>query len=290
MVLLHVKRQEESQFLYSCKVTDKVESVLRDLVNIYNGRRKVLRLVDEVNDLAKHGVVIKPELQGLNKDQVKELKLVDEYEEQCEPSGGFAYDPDPVQRRNGRAPIKGMKKVLIDSAEEAKKKVHKDNVQNNVEVSQKTVKESLDLIDGACKIVWPMGLPPFDPVRMELENCEDLSGTQESKKVLDPQKAVIWFATKEMKCDKHLKDYVGSNEKTKVVVKLSTLGAGPPVREPLLSENERKHLMLAEHRRREEVKRLMEDSEYTYMNQDWASNKQLAQSLQGVKEVSWKPR
>lgn len=27
-------------------------------------------------------------------------------------------------------------------------------------------------------IVYPMGLPPYDPVRMEFENKEDLSGTQ----------------------------------------------------------------------------------------------------------------
>ena len=47
-----------------------------------------------------------------------------------------------------------------------------------MEVNEVTVKESLDLLNGAVKIVWPMGLPPFDPVRMELENTEDLSGTQ----------------------------------------------------------------------------------------------------------------
>ena len=157
-----------------------------------------MRLVEEVKDLAKHGVVIKPELQGLTGDQVKELKLVDEYEEQCQPSGGFAYEQDPCQRRNGRAPIKDLKKVLTETADEAKAKVHKDNVRAGVEVTQKSVKESLDIISGACKIVWPMGLPPFDPVRLELENCEDLSGTQESKMVMDPQKAVLWFATKEI--------------------------------------------------------------------------------------------
>lgn len=37
---------------------------------------------------------------------IQELKLVDEYEEQCVPSGGFAFTADPVQRRNGRAPTK----------------------------------------------------------------------------------------------------------------------------------------------------------------------------------------
>ena len=33
-------------------------------MSIYNGRRKVNRLAEEVKDLAKHGVMIKPELQG----------------------------------------------------------------------------------------------------------------------------------------------------------------------------------------------------------------------------------
>ena len=76
-----------------------------------------------------------------------------------------------------------------------------------------------------------------------------------------------------------------------------------------MNEEERKHLMLMEHRRREEVKRLLEDNDDNYLNQvdyfvmnigrkfvtqlmlqDWASGKQLAQSLQGVKDISWKPR
>ena len=87
-----------------------------------------------------------------------------------------------------------------------------------------------------------------------------------------------------------MKDYVGGNDKTKVVVKLSTVGAGPPVREPAMSEEERKHLMLLEHRRREEIKRLLEDNEDQYLDQDWASNRELADSLQGVKDIEWKPR
>ena len=65
-------------------------------------------------------------------------------------------------------------------------------------------------------IVWPMGLPPTDPVRLELENCEELQGTQESKMVLDPAKTTLWFATKELTREKKLKDFLGKNEKTKV--------------------------------------------------------------------------
>ena len=225
----------------------------------------------QVLDLAKHGVAIKPDLAGLLPDQIKELKLVDEFEEQCVPSGGFAYEADPVQRRNGRAPTKAMKEVLAKAVAEVKARVSKDNIGAGVEVTEQTIKQSLDLIKGATTIVWPMGLPPTDPVRLELENCEELQGTQESKMVLDPAKTTLWFASKELTKDKQLKDFLGKNEKTKVnalyprynykvatqnlqvVVKLNTTGSGPPVREPLFNEEERKAMMLAEHRRREEV-------------------------------------
>ena len=57
-----------------------------------------------------------------------------------------------------------------------------------------------------------------------------------------------------------------------------------------MNEEERKHLMLMEHRRREEVKRLMEDNDDQYLDQDWADTRQLAQSLQGVNNINWKPR
>lgn len=40
------------------------------------------------------------------------------------------------------------------------------------------VKEALDQLRGATMIVYPMGLPPHDPIRMEFEDQEDLSGTQ----------------------------------------------------------------------------------------------------------------
>lgn len=41
-----------------------------------------------------------------------------------------------------------------------------------------TVQDALDQLRGAVMIVYPMGLPPYDPIRMEFENKEDLSGTQ----------------------------------------------------------------------------------------------------------------
>lgn len=42
------------------------------------------------------------------------------------------------------------------------------------------MKEALDILRGAVMIVYPMNLPPHENVRLELENQEDLTGTQVS--------------------------------------------------------------------------------------------------------------
>jgi hypothetical protein len=54
--------------------------------------------------------------------------------------------------------------------------------------------------------------------------------------------------------DKKLADYVGRNEKTKVILKLQKQGQGAPGREPVISEEERKQMMLHAYRRQEELK------------------------------------
>lgn len=43
---------------------------------------------------------------------------------------------------------------------------------------------------------------------------------QASKEVLDEEHTSLWWANKELGHEKTLKDYVGNNEKTKIVVKL----------------------------------------------------------------------
>ena len=53
-------------------------------------------------------------------------------------------------------------------------------VQSNVLVTHAMVTEALDMLRGAVMIVYPMGLPPHDPIRDEFENTEDLSNTQVS--------------------------------------------------------------------------------------------------------------
>lgn len=61
----------------------------------------------------------------------------------------------------------------------------------NIPLTHEVVKDALDQMKGAVMIVYPMGLPPHDPVRQELENTEDLSGTQVRLKVTGKNKIIF---------------------------------------------------------------------------------------------------
>ena len=61
----------------------------------------------------------------------------------------------------------------------------------NIPLTHEVVKDALDQMKGAMMIVYPMGLPPHDPVRQELENTEDLSGTQVRLKVTGKNKIIF---------------------------------------------------------------------------------------------------
>lgn len=59
----------------------------------------------EINELAEHGTFLPINMQGLTDEQIEELKLKDEWEEKCVPSGGFEFKKDEIGRRNGRGKI-----------------------------------------------------------------------------------------------------------------------------------------------------------------------------------------
>lgn len=57
-------------------------------------------------------------------------------------------------------------------------------MESKVFVTEETVQDAMDKLRGAMMIVYPMGLPPHEPIRQEFENTEDLSGTQVWENVL----------------------------------------------------------------------------------------------------------
>lgn len=290
MVKLVIKKGDEPQFLYETTVEAPIDDVLKDVSIIYNGRLKVQRICAEIEELAEHGITLPPNMQGLTDEQVIELKLKDEWVEKCTPQGGVRVNPDKIGRRNGQAPTEKMSEVLTKTCKEAKDMISKKKVEANELVTQKTVKEALDILRGAVTIVYPMGLPPHDNIKMEFDNNEDLSGTQASLDVIEEQNATLWFSGKEMVRGRQLKDFVGKNEKTKVIAKLQKRGQGCPAREPVVSEQEQKEMMAFYYRKQEEMKKLDKDAEDAYLDSDWADTQALKRNFHGLKDIKWGPR
>ncbi|XP_012280476.1 UPF0769 protein C21orf59 homolog [Orussus abietinus] len=289
MVRLHVKKGDESQFLFDTNLEESVDNVINDITTIYNGRLKVSRICYEMEELAKYGTMLPENMMGLTEEQVEELKLKDEWAEKCTPSGGWTFNKDVIGRRNGRQPNERMQGILKKAIEHARTGTSKKLVLQEKLVDQKTVQEALDHLRGAVTIVYPMGLPPHDVIRQEFENNEDLTGTQASLEVMDIQLAQLWFCGKEMLRGCKLRDFLGRNEKTKVIVKLQKRGAGKPAREPVLSEEDRKQLMLHAFKRQEELKKLEQDDDDQYLDSTWADGGSLKRHFQGLNNISWKP-
>ena len=92
MVVLHVKRDSKSAFLFETRLDNTVAQTTDDVVAIYNGRLKVckkieqsallfsvlqwlgrlvkvLRVCNNIADLAEHGVRAAPAMDGLLEEQ-----------------------------------------------------------------------------------------------------------------------------------------------------------------------------------------------------------------------------
>ena len=72
--------------------------------------------------------------------------------------------------------------------------------------------------------------------------------------MLEEDTSQLWWAGKQLDRSKLLRDYVGRNEKTKIVAKLQKGGQGAPCREPVFSAEEQKAMMALAHKKQEEMK------------------------------------
>ncbi|KAF7261045.1 hypothetical protein EG68_01681 [Paragonimus skrjabini miyazakii] len=219
-----IKRADLAQFLIEVPGSTSIDELITLVCEIYNGYLKIGRICAEIDELAKHGVNLPPNLQGLTEDQVVDLKLKDEWGDKCIPSGGYIEYKDEIGRRNGRALCEKMVEVLKRTVDEAKQLIGRDTVNRDRCMNKATVNEVPIMLRGALTVVYPVELPPYDPIKKELDNEEDLS------------EATLWISGKEMLREKLISDYVGRNEKTKIVAELSKRGADAPAREPVTDE------------------------------------------------------
>ena len=215
--------------------------------------------------------------------------MQDEWTPKCYPSGGSVFSEDVMGLRTGNAPNNEMKSKIKATIEDAKKEVSKDQVKRNVFVTISIAKKAFELMKGVVMMTYPMGLPPYDLVQEILDGTEELN-TQAGKQIIDTPEAQLWWAGKEMVRGRLLSDFIGKNEKTKLIVKLQKRGQGAPVREPVVDEKTQKEMMAYYYKKQEQQKKLQEDEDQSYMNAEWADSSSLKRKFSGIGSVSWRPR
>lgn len=301
MVTLQLKKNDETLFVYITKTAVQTDDLIAELVELVNSRAKLLRLTSACDDLIEHGP-LKPENEwGLSEDQIQSLALRDQgkgnepIEEITEPETIVGKDgrqwqlrQDPTGRRTGEAPTTEMAEVLQKVVSEARSAVSKEVAMSSNGLNMAAITEAINNIRGAVTIIWPMGLPEYDPVFEILNGTEDISGTSHAAEVM-PENSSLWWAGKELVRGKLLSDFIGKNEKTKILAKLTKPGSGAPARENPMNEQAQKEMMAFYFRKQEEHKKLMENDDDDYVQSSWANPKALKSNFTGVGNVSWRP-
>jgi len=277
MVILNVKHTEKkNEFLYETTVKSNIQDLLRELCEVHNLRLKVLRLAATCKELSKHGPIRPEETRGISDDLSKVTELdVNAY--------GTPTNPDEHGYRTGCPPPPEVAAVLCRTAEEAEAAVDVALVAQKRNLDRSICQTHIDNMRGAVMIAYPAyhRLPVYDPTRMELEDKEELDGFSDMQQVLDHSQTNLWWAGKELQPDQTLEQYVGRNEKTKIVTKLASKSAGAPVREPRIDENTHRAMLAHYYKKQEEQKKLQEDEDDSYLNSDWANPKALKSQLVG---------
>lgn len=282
MVLIHLKNSDTDQFLAQVSYKDSNDVVIEKLVKLWNMRLRIGRLCDAATGLAEYGPAKPEKERGL--DDIQELADEDAKkhgESVPERTRNEHYVMDPSGSRTGNRCRPDLADVIKKTCEDARAAISKNQVAAKVPLEMDTLKEKIENIRGAVMICYPQGLPPYDPVRLELEEDESEVAGAAAQQIIDLDDATLWWAGKELPRGKMLGDRTGRNEKTKIVAKLVKKGAGAPAREPAVTEDERKAMMAHYFKKQEEYKKMAEDDEDDYTTSSWANPKALKSSLIG---------
>ncbi|KAI8848943.1 hypothetical protein BC829DRAFT_392982 [Chytridium lagenaria] len=253
------------------------------------------------SDILKHGLL----KHGLLNKSIKELEDADDDDDDedvgtvakiQDPNVGtlmtvegrtFIFNPDPTGQRNGESPIPDIANTLRTTLDDASKLLDKEYAKSGKFLTESDIQESIRLIGGALTIAYPMGLPSGEPAKILLDDKEDI---EDIKDYIPPFEASLWWAGRELQAAKTLSEFIGKNEKTKIIVKLQRKSQGAPVREPPLDEMSQRNLMAYYYKKQELDKKLAENKDDDYLNSSWANPGSLKQAFNGLSGgVDWKP-
>lgn len=265
-------------FLFETTTDTPNDELISSLVELQNLRFRSKVIVDSVRGLAQYGPMKKNNPVSSSSDE----EIQRQFQNMRVEKDNYKKTEDPTGARTGDPPQDEQTlKTLLQTAQDLEEYIDKGQVQNRVSLQTKIVLDKISNVRGAVVMAYPMGLPEQDLVKISLDN-DSLEGTFVANDILDPMTTSLWCAGKEFQRDQKVSHRLGANEKTKIIAKFQQNGSGPPGREPVVNEEERKAMMAHYFKRQEEVKRLAEADTDDYLDSQWADSKEMKRNLQGL--------
>jgi len=294
MVLLHFKIAEKNQFIYSVPATTPITDIIKGAVEINNLRCKIDTLCMVTEELIKHGPLKPEEYRGLKETENLDENIEPQYRAKKTPfpeKVGTKYNEDKTNQRTGWILEDDINKKIMEAVKEAKEYLDPKRAESRKITTSDELNKLIQLMYGGVMIGYPAyhGLGEWEPCRVIFEDKSDILKKDEpNQDYFQFDTTCLWYAGKELERGKLLSDYIGKNEKTKVVVKFTKKGSGAPVREPLIDKETHSKMLQYYYKKQEEEKKLQNENEDSYLDSQWADPKQMGKKLYMNGEISWK--
>lgn len=294
MVLLHFKIADKNQFIYSVPATTQISEILKGAILINNLRCRLDTLCMVVEELIKHGPLKTEETRGLKETENLDENIEPQYRAKktpMPPKVGTKFNEDKTNQRTGWILEDDVNKKIMEAVTNAKDYLDPKRAEKRLPTTPEELNEHINLIRGGVMIGYPAyyGLGEWEPCRVIFEDKSDILMKDEANQdYFQVDKTIMWYAGKELEQSKALCDYVGKNEKTKVVVKFTKKGSGAPMREPLIDKETHGKMLSYYYKKQEEQKKLEANNEDSYLDSQWADPKGMEKRLYTNGDITWK--
>jgi len=133
---------------------------------------------------------------------------------------GTKFCADPSSQRTGWILEDDVTNTVLQACSEAKNYISSKKCDTKEKTTVDELFKHLDYLKAALTIAYPgnYGLPEWEPAVCLIYDKEDVLNKEEANtEYIKYDTATLWCAGKEYERHKYLSDYVGKNDKTKVV-------------------------------------------------------------------------
>eukprot|EP01112_Ceratiomyxa_fruticulosa_P009823 TRINITY_DN2578_c0_g1_i1.p1 TRINITY_DN2578_c0_g1~~TRINITY_DN2578_c0_g1_i1.p1 ORF type:complete len:282 (+),score=62.63 TRINITY_DN2578_c0_g1_i1:327-1172(+) len=280
MVILHIKKGEESLFLFETTTDIVVSQLVFELVEIFDLRLRIVWISELVKLLVEKGP-----LKRVSEESLEEKMQSIDISESSSSKGKEKMVDDEEQR--GPPLDESISNVITRVVSDSLAAISSVQVQKKVPLTSQILIEAINSIK---KILSLPSLPPLDPnltLALQEENWVP-NLAQFVQEALLPENTSLWWANKELRPEDKLSVYIEKNEKTTIIAKLTKKGGGPPPRETSL-DSETQKAMMAYYFKKQEEHKALEASNDDVNSSSWANPKSLKNAFTGTSNVAWKP-